>query len=178
VRECEQCSSMRRLILRPSNVFGEDHPQRHLLTLMKSIKNGRFATLMGREAWVNYVYVKDVAYSTVCLAQNEEAVGTYTINDPMPMVQFADLIRCCIGTAGPSRRYPYLPTLTAAVVLDMLSRVTGQRYPLTAQKVRALANQQVFVSDRLRDTCPDYPMFGIEEGLQNTISHYQAQGWL
>jgi nucleoside-diphosphate-sugar epimerase len=178
VRGCDACPSMRRLILRPSNVFGEDHPQRHLLTLMKSIKNGRFATLMGREAWVNYVYVKDVAYSAVCLAQNEEAVGTYTISDPMPVVQFADLIRRCIGTAGSLHRYPYFATLTVAVLLDMFGQVTGQRYPLTAQKVRALANQQVFVSDRLRDTCPDYPMFGIEEGLQNTVSHYQAQGWL
>jgi UDP-glucose 4-epimerase len=168
---------LRRLILRPSNVFGEDHPQRHLLTLMKSIASGRFGLLRRKEAWVNYVYVKDVSQAAVDLARQERS-GTYIVNDASSMADFIDLIRAHLSSAGRVHRYPYLPTLTTAAALDVVTRVTGVRFPLTVSKVRELANTQVFVSDRVKTVCPEYPVWGLETGLRTTIERYQAQGWL
>ncbi len=178
VRGYSGIPALRRLILRPSNVFGEDHPQRHLLTLMKSVAKGRFGLLRGKEAWVNYVYVKDVSRAAVDLARDERATGTYVINDVTSMADFIGLIRKYLENPGTVHRYPYLPTLAAAAALDVVSRVTGTRFPLTVSKVRALANTQVFVSDRVKKVCPEYPVWGLEMGLRNTIENYAAQGWL
>ena len=178
VRSYSGSPALRRLILRPSNVFGEDHPQRHLLTLMKSVAKGRFGLLRGKKAWVNYVYVKDVSRAAVDLARDERATGTYVINDVTSMADFIGLIRKYLENSGTVHRYPYLPTLAAAAALDVVSRVTGTRFPLTVSKVRALANTQVFVSDRVKKVCPEYPVWGLEMGLRNTIENYAAQGWL
>jgi nucleoside-diphosphate-sugar epimerase len=178
VRGYDDGPALRRLILRPSNVFGEDHPKRHLLTLTKSVAKGQFGLLSGNAAWVNYVYVKDVSRAAADLARDEQVSGTYVINDAMSMASFIELIQRYLENPGKVRRYPYLPMLVAAMALDAVGRVTGKRFPLTMSKVRALSNTQVFVSDRVKKVYPEYPVWGLEVGLKSTIEHYAAAGWL
>ncbi|HYG49598.1 MAG TPA: NAD-dependent epimerase/dehydratase family protein, partial [Flavobacteriales bacterium] len=48
-------------ILRPTNVFGDHHPRNALLGMFRHIKNGK-TLFMNKNARVNYVYVKDLAY--------------------------------------------------------------------------------------------------------------------
>ncbi len=178
VRAYDGVPTLRRLILRPSNVFGEDHPERHLLTLTKSVAKGQFGLLSGKAAWVNYVYVKDVSRAAADLARDERISGTYVLNDEMSMANFIELIRRHLDNPGKVRRYPYLPMLAAATAFDAVGRVTGRRFSLTMSKVRALSNTQVFVSDRVKKVCPEYPAWGLEAGLKSTIECYAAAGWL
>ncbi len=178
VRAYDKAPGLRRLILRPSDVFGEDHPQRHLLTLIRSVKRGRFGMLRGERAWVNYVYVRDVSSATVALASDPRAAGTFIINDMTSMTDFIDLIRKHLPDPGKVRRYPYFLLLLAAAILGAGTRISGRSFPLTVGKVRALANTRVFVAERLRKACPGYPAWGVEKGLKNTIDGYASQGWL
>ncbi len=100
VRGYGEVPGLRRLILRPSNVFGEDHPKRHLLTLTRSIAKGQFGLLSGKAAWVNYVYVKDVSRAAADLARDKQISGTYVINDAMSMAGFIELIRRHLENPG------------------------------------------------------------------------------
>lgn len=80
------------LILRPSNVFGEEDQSLKLLTLIKRIKEGQQYT--GDEfAMVNYVYVKYMTEVIFQLIQSDEFNNSiYNINAPVKLTTFIGTI--------------------------------------------------------------------------------------
>lgn len=171
----ERSSNIRIIILRPSNIFGENHPQNHLLTLINSIRHSKFALIKGKEGWINYIYAKDVAYIAVKLTQNSEASGFFILNNSLPVKKFALIISQYVD--GPKRfhSYPYFLIFVIALMFDTISRITGKKLPLTISKVKEIANKQVFVSKRLHQFYSKNFPYGIEKGIKNTIDYYRVQ---
>ena len=171
----EKSSKIRIIILRPSNIFGENHPHNHLLTLINSIKHRNFALLTASEGLTNYIYIKDVANIAIKLIQNSKASGVFILNDPLSVKRFAFIISKYVD--GPKRfhSYPYFLIFVIALLFDTISRITGKKLPLTTSKVKELANKQVFISKRLYQFYSKDFFYGIEKGIKNTIDYYKAQ---
>lgn len=178
VRDFTPSSPFRKLILRPSNVFGEAHPQRHLLTLIKSVKAGHAALIHGKVAWTNYVYVRDVAHIAVELGQNTRAEGIFVINQTLLLTGFLKIIKLYVDASGPFKYYPYWLLWVSAGILDVASKITKKQFPLTLEKVHALTDERKFVSHRLEEVCPHCFKWGIEVGLKETIHYYRQAGLL
>lgn len=164
-------------ILRPANVFGDGDPEKHLLALARSVLEGRFVYLGGRDAVVNCVFVDDVA--RVCLAsiERDEAVNRiYHISDSCTMSEFVEAIADELGVRKPKHEIPRPVTTSIRFALRIMHKFPGFLGSRAISRFVSLNNQAKFSTSRLFDELGfTYPV-GWRQGVKRMIAWYRAQG--
>lgn len=172
---------MQVIVARPSSVFGERHPWNKLLTWLRAVQRGR-AVLAGQpeRAWVNYVYVGDVARALALLVSLDllPPSGAVIINTPATVRTFFEASRAAVGASGHAVVAPRPLLLGVALAAEAAARLVGRSSPLTREKVQELTGDQVFSNEHLRSLTCEFPWFGLEEGLRRTVAYYRSQGLL
>ena len=88
LKEYSLYNPLQYLILRPSNIFGEEDYSNKLLNLMNNMQRGNFFFL-NDDAVVNYVYVKYVTDSILYFLRNDKINNQiYNINSPIRLNDF------------------------------------------------------------------------------------------
>lgn len=153
-------------ILRPTNVFGEEHPRQALLNFLKTVRDGR-KLICTKDALVNYVYVKDVAAAIRQFTLNPSRHTVYNVGQAMP---FLDFYTMTAEQLGVKTNCKILPRWCFA-----LPEAVGYlgRQGLKAQ-LRSLSNRVEYSEQRLRSETPALPVSGVREGLEKTIAAYRA----
>ncbi len=163
-------------IIRPANVFGDRDPQRGLLTLIRCIRDGRFAFVGGSEAICNYIFVEDVAHACLVVAEHPAAAGkTFHLSDDCTIGEFVDVAREELGV---KERPVALPSMLSKLVRKIVSipSSTGLRNHPIMTRLIALNNQAGFKTNRMEEeTSFHYPV-GWRNGLRRVIRRYQAEG--
>ena len=172
------------LVVRPSNVFWEKHPWNKLLSWLRSVKQGRAVLVQPPDInHVNYVYAGDVAraiavFATAFLDNHEAHAGIYIINTPATVQDFYEASASALGVPYKPIKVPKGPLMLTAMICDAVSHATGLCFPLTRDKVRELCNRQVFTSSKLKALQPQFPYFGLQDGLRKLCTYYKESDLL
>lgn len=169
-------------ILRPTNVFGEDDPEHHLLNLITKLKNRRFF-FVGRDIssyYVNYLYVREISalIATLLTSTTTYASDLFTVNTPTPLADFVATIKRLLDDTGSIGRLPYWPVKVAALCGDFLPRAGVRHPPITSLKLAELTNRKCFSAALLAEEAGWRPAFSMEDALRNLITHYHEAGLL
>ncbi len=167
------------VILRPANVFGDNDPNLGLLNLVRTVHEGRFFFLGGRESICNFIYVDDVATAVIAALEHRKAVGKiYHLSDSCTIGVFIDFLADELGVERPSIKMPSMVValirkiLSMSIVLPALSGST-----IFSQAV-SLNNQACFASTRLQQYMKfDYPV-GWRLGMRRMVGWYRQRGML
>lgn len=189
VRHSGQSSGMKCVIARIATTYG---PREKMLfkRMFKPIHRGVYCIFGDGSALIEFSYIKNQTLGIWQVAQQGEPGGVYFISDPrsysfrevvtqigsalggrlkliplpVPMAWVAGL--CCEGLSRILRFYPFYV------------RETG-RPPFSRETLRWAAKSAIFCdTTKSKRQLGHFPLFSLEEGIQETVDWYRNQGWL
>ncbi len=161
-------SDMDYAILRPTNVFGPQHPWDQLLKMCNFINKNHYI-LFGRKAKVNYLYVKDLVKVINFFISNEAKERVFNIGSSMDFEQFVDMVSTALQTRV--RKIRVADSLYSPILL--VSGLLGNR---GRNYVQSLFNQTIYDDSRLKLlTSLEYD---TEAGIMETVQYFRKEGKL
>jgi UDP-glucose 4-epimerase len=172
-------NSIPHVILRATSVFGEGHPQRHLLALGKAIKSGTFHFIDKSSCYSNVIYVQDVVDAIINTPSATDNIDSlFIVNTPMEIHNYISIYAKAIGVHKKqptlSPMYGYLTSILGS----LFSTTTGYHVPINIEKYRELTNRTIYSNDKICNHIRGFPQYGVEKGISITAKYYIAQGWL
>jgi len=166
-------------ILRPANVFGDKDPEKGLLRLIRSVRDGSFVYIGGRDVICNFIYVGDVAHACMALLSNPNADGrTYNLSDDCTLGEFVDAIAGELGVSKPKLQMPNMFRRLIRISLHVT-----RHFPVLSElsfiaRLMSLNNRARFQTSMLHDELGFICPVGWREGLRRLVTHYQVEGLL
>jgi len=137
VREASVNGAFSSVILRPSNVFGTQMPNKSLCQLFSMIDRGLFFFMGPPGASANYVHVDDVVEALYLCGTHAGAAGhTFNVSDWSTFEQFVETVASELEKPIPKWRIPVAPVHFAVRLLERLPR-----FPLTSSRINALTTR-------------------------------------
>ncbi|MFA7273243.1 MAG: NAD(P)-dependent oxidoreductase [Crocinitomicaceae bacterium] len=153
--EAEKQGIFQLTILRPTNVFGENHPFNALLNLSQHLSSGKIVPYM-KNAVVNYVYVSDVS-ATILFFLSDDRKGIYQVGSSMELYGFLSLMQRTLRKKAKLFKVPKL--------LIILANKLGLK------QFSSVSNGVIYSDEKLRKIF-NYPV-GIEQGVINTLNDFE-----
>ena len=155
-------------IVRPAVVFGEGN-RGNVYNLIAQIKSGRFIMIGNGKNKKSMGYVGNLA-SLLCQQTAQSGYTVYNFCDKPDLNSFeiASIIAKELGTALPRFRLPLFAGIVAGRLLDLVARLTGKKFPISAIRIRKFAAETTISTKKLisRGYKPKYT---IEEGISRMI---------
>jgi nucleoside-diphosphate-sugar epimerase len=158
------------VILRPSNVYGNDMSNQSLFQLIAMINKGLFFYLGKPGATANYVHVENVVEALVLAGQtaNIKSGQAYIVSDFCTLEDFAGFIAENLGKNAPSIR---LPETTVRLLAKILSSITP--FPLTPSRIDALTGRAVYSTELIEKELSYRNKISMAEGIADLVRCYQ-----
>jgi len=144
------------VILRPSNVFGNDMPNQSLRSLLNTLHRGLFF-FIGKEnkSLVNYIHVADVVEAIIQCGSNDKALGEVFNLSQSTTVE--KMIASFASGMGTDKKILRLPEVVARMIVSIGGLIPG--FPLTSSRVDALTNRCIYSSTKVQKILKfKYPM--------------------
>ena len=134
------------VILRPSNVFGNDMPNQSLRGLLHTVYRGLFF-FIGKENkyLVNYIHVTDVVNALMCCGSNDKALGEVFNLSQLTTVE--KMITSFAFGMGSNKKILRLPEGIVRVVAGIFRHIP--RFPLTSSRIDALTGHCEYDSSKI-----------------------------
>lgn len=133
-------------ILRPSNVFGPDMPNRSLHGLLRAVRRGLFFYIGSRGAISTYVHVDDVVRALVVCASSPNAIGKiYNLSNDCPL---SELVNAVADSYGRNRPRLVVPESLVRLLTYVFERRSF--WPLTPSRIDALVSRTRYPADLIR----------------------------
>jgi nucleoside-diphosphate-sugar epimerase len=145
-------------VLRPTNVFGENHPFNALLNLLGKIVSKK-PLFYSSGAMVNYVYVSDLNAFIVHLIKTNHFKRIYNVGKSIQLDAFYQLL---MNELAIKTRIIKVPT-----ILIKLAKF------LRIKKLQPISNKVSYVDQKLEDTF--HYTFGLEKGIKKTVDHFKKR---
>ena len=145
-------------VLRPTNVFGENHPFNALLNLMRKIVSKK-PLIYANGAMVNYVYVSDLNAFIIHLIKTNQFNGIYNVGKSIPLKDFYLLLMKSLNC---KTRIIKVPT-----IFIKLAKV------LRFSKLQPISNKVNYSDQKLEGNF--YYPFGLNKGIQNTVDYFKKR---
>ena len=159
-------------IVRPTVVFGPDN-RGNVYELLAQIAKGRRIVVGDGRNRKSMAYVGNVAAFLAHALRFGPGIHLFNYVDKpdLDMNELVGLVGHTL-TGQPARplRVPYLPGLAAGLACDLVARLTGRRFPVSAVRIRKYAASTRFAAARLAATGFD-PRHDLREALVTTIRH-------
>jgi len=136
------------VILRPSNVFGNDMPNQSLRGLLRTIHKGLFF-FIGKEnkSLVNYVHVVDVIEVLMRCGSNEKSLGeVFNLSQSTTVEKM--IASFASGMKRADKKILRLPESVVRILVYVLERFPG--FPLTSSRVDALTGRCIYNSTKVQ----------------------------
>ncbi|MBL8020171.1 MAG: NAD(P)-dependent oxidoreductase [Leptospirales bacterium] len=154
-------------IVRPTNVFGENHPQNQMLDFLKHVLSGRRMPY-SMDAVLNFVYVRDVAAAIAWFARKGGA-GVWNIGDTVKFDWFYREV-CSQLDTRPNRLSLPGPAIS---LMDCLGY---GGFSSIRERLTFVTNRVEYSARKLHQAFT--PSYGLQAGLRNTITYYRSVGKL
>jgi dihydroflavonol-4-reductase len=145
-------------VLRPTNVFGENHPFNALLNLMRKIVSGSPLFYVDG-AMVNYVYVADLNSFLLHLIHTNRFDGIYSVGKSMPLIDFYKMVG------------KELDVKTKIIKIPAFLIATVKKIGM--KKLQPISNK-VSYSDKKLEEIFRYT-FGLEKGIAKTVDYFKKR---
>ena len=165
-------NSIQYIILRPSNVIGENDQSFKLLNFMKSLKKGLFFYI-DKNTLVNYVYVKYVTSVMFhFLDMNRFTNEIYNVNSTMPLNEMIEILKHELNIVKKTLRIPYALLYPMALLFDILP----QRFQiLNSKKYFSLTNKKIYSTEKLNSEFENDESTSLRTGLKNLVFSYKEK---
>jgi len=163
--------SVQLTIVRPVVVFGENN-RGNVYNLIDQIARGKFVMVGNGKNRKSIAYVGNVAAFLHHILPQTDHVQVYNYADKpdLDMNQLTDAIYAKLGRQKAPVRIPYSIGLAGGWGLDILSRLTGRQFPVSAIRIEKFCADTVSSADKIR-SIGFTPEWSIEQGLERMITH-------
>jgi nucleoside-diphosphate-sugar epimerase len=167
----EEDPSRSLVIVRPTVVFGEGN-RGNVHNLLRQISTGKFMMVGTGRNKKSMAYVGNIAaFLAHCLTMGPGVhIYNYVDGPDMSTAELVEHVWRCLGREGRPARMPRSVAMAAGHGLDVLARVSGKRFPISAIRVRKFCESTQFRADRIAET-GFTPPYTLAEGLARTIEH-------
>jgi nucleoside-diphosphate-sugar epimerase len=158
-------------IVRPVVVFGEGN-RGNVYNLIDQMARGRFMMVGSGKNKKSIAYVGNVADFLSFLLPRDAHLEIFNYADKpdLNMKDFVSVIYSRLGRAKPSFAIPYAVGLFGGFGLDIVSRLTGKKFPISAVRIQKFCADTV--SDSTRSMSSGFaPRYSLEDGLARMIDH-------
>ena len=159
------------MIVRPVVIFGEGN-KGNVYNLISQIAGNKFVMVGDGSNKKSMGYVGNIARFLIKTLSFEE--GKYTFNyadkPDLSVNELVDIVRTELGMNGKRLvRLPYMVGMTGGYTFDILSRMTGNKYPISSIRIRKFCANTT-VSTRALEAVDFRPPFTLREGLKRMIA--------
>ena len=161
------------VIMRPVVVFGPEN-YANMYNLIDTIYRKRFFFVGKGQNIKSVAYVENLADATIFLLERmKPGVEVYNYSDypQMNIRETAETIYKCLLRNVPKLNIPLGPALAAASIFDILGKLTGYNFPITAFRIKKFNTQTCFASDRIRELGFEQKV-APHQGLKNMVDWY------
>ena len=158
------------IILRPTVVFGPNN-RGNVFNLLQQIVKGNFVMIGNGQNKKSMSYVDNiVGFIKYTLDENYKGYHLYNYCDK-PDLTTSELLKTVEESMQkkiPSIRIPYFIGYAAGLFFDVLSKIIGKKFPVSAVRVKKFCSTTQFSSTKLAGTGYK-PSLTLQQGLATTI---------
>jgi nucleoside-diphosphate-sugar epimerase len=157
--------------VRPAVVFGENN-RGNVYNLINQIVSGRFVMIGNGQNCKSMGYVGNVA--EFLKQQLDKKPGYYVYNyadkPDLSSQQIVDIVLQEMGLKSSSLKIPYSVGLLGGYVLDLVSKVTCKKFPVSAVRVQKFCADTTINCSAAMSSGFN-PPYSLEDGLRNMVNH-------
>jgi len=136
-------------IIRPSNVFGKNMPNKSLRELLNAVRKGLFFFIgKENESFVNYIHFDDLVNALILCSEKDKALGQVFIVSQSTTVE--NMILSFIPKSAIDKKILRLPENIVRFFVRFFRCIPG--FPLTSSRVDALTNKCIYNSTKIQKT--------------------------
>jgi len=157
-------------IIRPSVVFGEGN-RGNVHTLANQVASGRFIQVGKGDNRKSMSYVGNIVEFLADSLDVPAGVRVTNFADKpdLTTTELVALLRRTLGKRGSRLRLPLPVGVAAGHTLDLIARVSGRTFPISAVRMRKFAAETTVSTDRLAAT-GFTPRYSLEDSLVRTLA--------
>lgn len=167
IERCRQ-SGIPLVILRPTNVFGDEHPRNALLNFLSRCKQEK-KFLYTAGAMLNYVYVKDLTHAIAHFMRKPAGNATYNVGEAM---SFGEFHRTCCEAMKVKEHSVQLP----GFLINFMQSAGYFGIGKIKHALQVISNRVVYDDSKLISEVPY--RFGVKKGIEQTVNYYLRTGKL
>lgn len=159
------------IIVRPAVVFGENN-RGNVYNLINQIARGKFFMIGRGQNKKSMGYVGNVSgFLKYCLSiQDNLAVYNYADKPDLMTDELVDVIYKSLDKPKPKISIPYGVGLLAGYAFDVMAKITGKTFPISAIRVKKFCSDTVVSADKVKQS-GYVPPFSLSDGVSRMISH-------
>lgn len=170
-----QANGLQLVIVCPSYVYGPGDMGpggRFLVDLVRR----RVPGLVSDPALFSFVHADDVADGIIAALDNGEAGATYVLSGEEASINaFAEQAAAHAGVRAPILRFPTVLARATGATLDMVTRMSGIRFPITRENVDTASGKRWLHSNAKATDDLDWHPRTLEDGLPETMDWAKTQ---
>ena len=163
------------IILRPTNVIGENDPEKKLLNLAKSLKAGNFF-MLNCNAMVNYVYVKKL--SSIINEIIERRLydnQMYNVNEPIQIDTFINYFKSSLNITKKTKIIPVFLHKFIKLYANYSDFLPKKLRFINKGKYRELTSEKYYSINKLESTFSSNNKMNLSNAINNLINHYKEE---
>mgnify|MGYP000983733945 FL=1 len=168
-------ASREAVVIRPVVIFGPGNFG-NMFTLINAICKKRFMCVGKGDNIKSVAYVENLVDATIfAFAGMKPGLAVYNYADypEMTITQTVQTIYECLGIRQPRFRLPLRPALFGASIFDVLGKITGINFPITAYRIRKFNTATRFKADKIR-SLGFQQRVPLKEGFKRMLDWYAA----
>jgi GlcNAc-P-P-Und epimerase len=158
------------ITVRPTVIFGEKN-RGNVYNLLNQIASNRFIMVGSGKNRKSMAYVLNFTKFLTFLLETSPGKYVYNYADK-PGLRINELVKLTRNALGknnnPSFRLPYMIGLLGGYAFDLLTKVTGNTYPISSIRIKKFCADTVVNTDKLKQT-GFVPSYTLAEGLTRMI---------
>lgn len=158
-------------ILRPVVVFGEGN-RGNVFNLIKQIQSNKFMMVGPGDNRKSMAYVGNVA--EFLAKAMEFGPGKHLFNiatkPDLTVRELVEFIRFELGISASMSQLPYSVGLVGGLAFDLLSKITGRKFPISSIRIRKFCSNTTVSTKALEDIGFESP-YTLREGLKKMIGN-------
>ncbi len=161
------------LVIRPVVVFGPDN-YANMYSLIRQITEKKFIFIGKGNNIKSIAYVENLIEATIFLLNRlRPGIEYYNyVDEPqMTIKQIVNTISRYGGVKIPNIHFPLVLAIILTSPFDMLEKITGRLFPITAKRIKKFNTETHFLADKIRKIGFKQPI-SLEEGLRRTVSWF------
>ncbi|AWH89650.1 NAD-dependent epimerase/dehydratase family protein [Limnobaculum parvum] len=159
-------------IIRPTVIFGERN-RGNVYNLLRQIASGKFAMIGDGNNYKSMAYVGNVVefikYRLENLSQGYE-VYNYVDKPDLSMNQLVAEVEKSLGKKIPSFHLPYTLGVLGGFGFDVLSKISGKKYPISSVRVKKFCATTQFDATKTHDSSFLAP-YTLSQSIDRTIQY-------
>lgn len=162
----------RYVVLRPTNVFGENDPSNKLLNLIKTIKAKRFFYI-NKKAKLNYVYVGQISFVIKeILAKDIFLNEVYFINSSCTIEQFVDRIQQKLQYNFQVKSLSMLVVLPLWILAKLLDFAPNKFQKINTSKLKEMTSEKFYSTAKVNRLIPIKEDEFLSKGISALVDYY------